>query len=152
MHGNPPILFIVAAFIGAWVFAMVFVSHLGGWATLAQQYRWEGEFSGPRWNYQCGQLRWWASYNNCLTVGADPRGLYLWVFPLLRIAHPPLFIPWRDITVSRVKVLWVQQVRFCLGRDLQIPFTVRGSLAQKLQSVAGHSWPEQKPLSSSASG
>jgi hypothetical protein len=59
----------------------------------------------------------------------------------MRVAHPPLFIPWREISVSRKKVWWINQVRFCLGRELKIPLTIRDSLAQKLQSAAGSSWP-----------
>lgn len=117
------------------------VSHLGGWALLAEQYRCQEPFLGSCWKLQSGQLRWFCSYNNCLTIGADPHGLFLWVFPLFRIAHPPLLIPWREISVSRKKVLWFKQVRFCLGLELNIPLTIRDSLAQKLQSAAGSSWP-----------
>jgi len=114
---------------------------MGGWSALAARYRSEGDFSGPTWNFQCGQFRWWASYNNCLTVGADPRGLFLWVFLLIRVAHPPLFIPWQDISVSRAEVLWLRQVRFHLGQELQIPLTIGDKLAQELRSAAGSSWP-----------
>jgi len=141
MHQAYFALFVAVSLAGASVFSLVMVSRLGGWASLAEQYRSQEPFSGPCWNFQCGQFRWFASYNNCLTIGADPRGLFLWVFPLIRIAHPPLFIPWREISVSRNQVLWIKQVKFCLGHELQIPLTVREGLAQKLQSAAGSSWP-----------
>jgi hypothetical protein len=42
-----------------------------------------------------------ANYRSCVTLGANARGLYLAVRPLFRIGHPPLFIPWSDVQVSR---------------------------------------------------
>lgn len=134
-------LFIIVAIVGTWAGSLVMVSHLGGWASLGDRYRCEEPFLGSRWNFQCGQFRWPANYNNCLTVGADPRGLFLWVFPLLRIAHPPLFIPWREISVSQVKVLWIKQVKLRLGRQLAIRVTINNRLAEKLKAAAGPSWP-----------
>jgi hypothetical protein len=131
------------------VVIMVLISHWGGWASLAEQYRSQDPFPGPVWKFQCGQFRWLANYNNCLTVGADPRGLFLWILPPFRIAHPPLFIPWREISVTRRKILWAKQVRFCLGSDLRIPLTIREGLAQKLQMAAGSSWPVEPSSSSS---
>jgi hypothetical protein len=141
MHDNYFVLLNIAAIVGIGWVVLVTGSHLGGWASLAGQYRCLEPFSGSRWNFQCGQFRWFASYNNCLTIGADTRGLFLWVFPLFRVAHPPLFIPWREISVARQKVLWIKQVRFRLGHELQIPLTIGDRLAQKLQSAAGSSWP-----------
>ena len=41
-----------------------------------------------------------ARYNGVLTVGVNPAGLYLAVMPLFRPGHPPLFIPWPDVTVG----------------------------------------------------
>ena len=132
------IIMTALACVGA---VMLAISHLGGWASLAEQYRCEEHFSGPCWNFQCGQFRWFASYNNCLTVGADQRGLFLWVFWPIRVGHPPLFIPWKEISVSRNKVLWTKRVKLVLGHELGIPLTIGDGLAQKLQSAAGGSWP-----------
>jgi hypothetical protein len=147
MHGTYFVLLNIAGIVVIWVVVLLVISRLGGWALLAEQYRCLEPFSGPCWNFQCGQFRWFASYNNCLTVGADPRGLFLRIFPLFRVAHPPLFIPWREISVSRHKVLWIKQVQFRLGHELQVPLTIRDGLAQKLQSAAGSSWPVE-PVSS----
>jgi len=141
MRDYYPILLPILALVGIGVLSLTAVSRFGGWTALAEQFRCQESFSGPCWNFQCGQFRWLAKYNNCLTVGADPRGLFLWVFPLFRIGHPPLFIPWREISVSRKKVLWVREVRFSLGLGLNIPLTIGENLARKLQSAAGSSWP-----------
>ena len=34
-------------------------------------------FCGESWGWQSARFRGWCSYNNCLTVGANPEGLYL---------------------------------------------------------------------------
>ena len=43
----------------------------------------------------------WVQYGGTLVLGADADGLYIAtpkLFGLLSFAHPPLYIPWRDIT------------------------------------------------------
>lgn len=77
------------------------------------------------------------------TSAVEVRGLFLWVFPLIRVAHPPLFIPWREISVTRNKFLGTRQVKFRLGHELQIPLIIRESLGQKLEAAAGSSWPRE---------
>ena len=141
------VFFDIAGIAGMVLLVGLVVSQMGGWASLAEQYRCLESFTGSRWSFQCGQFRRFASYNNCLTVGADPHGLFLSIFPLFRFAHPALFIPWREISVSRNKVLWIRQVKLLLGRELQIPLTVRESLAQKLRAAAGSSWPVESDSS-----
>jgi hypothetical protein len=140
-------LFFVPGFIGLWMAVLVILSHIGGWASLADQYRCTEPFEGSRWNFERGQFRWIAGYNNCLTMGADPRGLFLGIFPLFRVAHPPLFIPWREISVSRKKIFRVKYVRLLLGNELKIPLTISEPLAQKLQAAAGSSWPVESTTS-----
>jgi hypothetical protein len=146
MHDTNPLYPVI---LGVVLFATIpfLISKVAGWASLAERYRCEEAFAGPRWNFQCGQFRWLTAYNNCLTVGADQRGLFLWVFWPLRLGHPPLFIPWRDISVSRKKILWMNQVRFLFGREPAIPLTISDRLAEKLKSAAGESWPVESDAS-----
>jgi hypothetical protein len=145
MNGNYAPLLAIAGFAVLWTTIVFLISHLGGWASLAERYRCDESFTGERWRFQRGQFRWLAGYNNCLTIGADPRGLYLSVFPLFRMGHPPLFIPWRDISVSRTKVFWVKQLRFSLGNDPCIPLTVYERLGQRIQAAAASSWTADLP-------
>jgi hypothetical protein len=136
-----PVFLIAITIVCVWVVTLTVISHMGGWAALASEYSTAAPFPGSRWNFECGQMRWFVSYNNCLTVGADPHGLYLWVFRLIRFAHPPLFIPWTDVSISSANILWFKQVKLRLGRERSIPFTVNERLAQKLKAAAGPSWP-----------
>ena len=143
MNSHYTVFLAIAGFVGIWVAMLVLIGKWSGWTSLARDYCCTEPFTGSRWHFQCGQLRWFCSYNNCLTVGGDARGLYMSIFPLLRVAHPSLFIPWREISVSRDKVLWIKQVKFVLGHELRIPLTVRERLAQRLQEAAGSSWPSE---------
>ncbi len=85
-------------FVSLWIFVLFIISLLGGWARLATCYRAPGAFEGPQWHFQSGHLGL-TRYKGILTFGADREGLYLAVFPLFRINHPPLWIPWSEITM-----------------------------------------------------
>ncbi len=87
-------------------------------------------------------MRWGANYNNCLTIGVDTAGLYLSPLFFFRIGHPPLFIPWTEISLrGRRKILFIEFVELKLGREERIPFLIRASLAEQIRSAAGFSWP-----------
>jgi len=142
MENINPILLGFAFAVFAWVTMFTLTSHIGGWATLAGQYRASETFTGSRWQFEKAQMRWLIGYNHCLTIGADPRGLYVSMFFPFRIAHPPLFIPWRDISFVSRKFLWVKGVELRLGRENIIPFRISDRLAQKLKSAAAGGMPE----------
>ncbi|MHB8539126.1 MAG: hypothetical protein ACYDCS_14080 [Candidatus Dormibacteria bacterium] len=86
-------------------------------------------------------MRWIVAYHNCVTIGASPEGLYVAPFFPFRLAHPPLFIPWNEVSYSRKKVMFTPLVRFELGREQLIPFWVRENLGAQIQQAAGSSWP-----------
>lgn len=131
----------ILCFVAAWAIMFTLISRVGGWALVAEQYRCQETFTGATWSFQKGQMRWMVGYNNCLTVGADPRGLYISILFPFRLGHPPLFIPWRDISRASKKVLWINFIELRLGREVPIPFRISYPLAQKLKSAAGASWP-----------
>ena len=79
MDFNRPELFFVG-FVVLWIGILFVIARLGGRATLATFYRLSGSFSGGCWRFQSGEMRWKLGYNNCLTVGVNPAGLYLSVF------------------------------------------------------------------------
>lgn len=129
----------IALFLGI----AALLSYLGGWSALAKQFRLMGVFAGVRWKMQSGHMRGFAGYNNCLTVGCSPEGLYIAMIPLFRFRHPPLLVPWHEIAVSRRKIIFWDYVRLGLGRELDIPFTVRPKLAENLKLAAGDRWPTE---------
>jgi hypothetical protein len=128
-----PLLFVVLNISLVYVTVSIVISYVGGWASLAKRFRFRGEFPGSRWRGQSGQMRWIAGYRNCLTVGANKNGLYLATFPFFPLGHPPLLIPWSEVSHSKRRMLFVPMVRFELGREIAVPFWVRETLAERFE-------------------
>lgn len=134
-------LILPAYFVVLWLLVSAVISFIGGWMTLAKRFRLRKPFLGPRWSGQSGQMRWIAGYGNCLTVGCDCEGLYLATMPLFRFGHPPLLVPWSEVTVTQRRILFFRYVRFSLGHQLSIPLYLRWKLAEKLRLNAADRWP-----------
>jgi len=129
-------------FVLLWLGIAALISYIGGWRALSKSFRAGEPFVGTKRYFQSGQMRWLVGYGNCLTVGANSDGLYLGILFLFRFVHPPLFIPWSEVSV-RTKQNWLlgERVTFALGREAAIPLTIRGRLIGKLKAAAGNGWP-----------
>ena len=92
-----PLFLVVFALF--WTF-VTFVISMFGWRSLADAYRATAPFPGATRPWATGYVGF-ARYKHVLTVGADPAGLSLAVFPLFRAGSPPLFIPWDEVTEVR---------------------------------------------------
>ena len=132
---------LVLVILVCWVIISYVIAHMGGWFRLARFYRFSGEFLGERWRFQSAQMRWKVGYNNCLTVGASPEGLYLSVMFILRFGHPPLLVPWGDISVKVIKGFFYPVLEFRFQQGPAIPLRVSEKLGQKIRASAGTSWP-----------
>jgi len=119
------------------------ISHISGWASLAQRYRCEEGFSGDRLRFRSAAMRYSSHYGNCLTTGANPQGLFLSMSVTFLVGHPPLFIPWSEITIRRGRFLWFKYVELRLGQELAIPFRISEGLGSRLAAWAGGAWPEE---------
>lgn len=136
-----PVPFALAALLLVWLLVSVVISYTGGWFSLARNFRSQASFAGSEWRGESGMMRGLAHYRNCLIVGANPAGIYLAVFLPFRVFHPPLFIPWNEITQSKTRIFFMNMVRFQLGRKHPIPLLIRESLAAKVKTAAGDAWP-----------
>ena len=132
---------LILVILAFWVSISYGIAHIGGWFKLARFYRFSGTFLGDRWRFQSAQMRWKIGYNNCLTVGANPEGLYLSVMFILRFGHPPLFVPWGDISVSVIKGFFYPALEFRFQQVPVIPLRVSERLGQKIKESARTSWP-----------
>ena len=90
----------IAGFAVFWILISFAIGAVGGWRSLARVYRNQLPFSGHTWHFRSGRMGGLAKYKGALTIGVNPAGLYLAVFPLFRPGHAPLFIPWHDVTVT----------------------------------------------------
>jgi hypothetical protein len=141
INQNFPVVF-PFFFVGMWIIAGYWVALTSGWRLLAKRFRLQGTFTGQKWTMQSARMRWLSQYNNALTVGADSTGLFMATMFLFRTGHPPLFVPWSEITgVREARLLFVKFVEMRLGRVEEIPFRISASLAAKIQTIAGPEWP-----------
>jgi hypothetical protein len=128
-------------FVGAWVLASLLISLAGGWAQLSHDFRTRDEPRGPRWRFQSARLRFGVGYNGVLTFAVDPMGLWISIFPLFRVGHPPLFIPWREMTATRERAMRSEVLKLRFQRHPSITLTIRGSLARKMEAALGRPLP-----------
>jgi hypothetical protein len=136
-----PLVFI-PFFVLLWCGILFLIAVFSGWVTLSRRFRLTSVFTGPTWEFRSAYMRWTSRCGNCLSIGADTAGLKLSVFFLFRPGHPPLFVPWGEISVARRRdFLFIRRVKLLLGREEQIPFVISGGLADRIQAAAGSSWP-----------
>jgi len=131
-------------FLCLWLLVGAILSIIGGWFSLAKVYRTRVLFNGAKCRMQSGQMRWLTNYNNVLTIGVSPQGLYLASMFLFRFMHPPLLVPWSEIKVRRKKGWVFEYVIFTMGHELAIPLRIRRKLAERLRNEAGNCWPVEE--------
>jgi len=127
-----------------WVAVCTTIASFAGWQALAGSYRAQYPFEGARWVGQSATLRWGMGYHGNLTVGADAAGLRLSVLFLFRPGHPPLFIPWQDVSVESRRVLFGRRCRLQFRQAGGVSLTINQALADKLRTAAGGAWPQER--------
>lgn len=136
-------LYFVPFFVARWIAVGFAVAQMSGWGELSRCYRSGNPFEGRRWSFRSGRMRLTMRYSNCLTVGASTQGLYLAVSFLFRVGHPPLFIPWQDVSVKSGKTLWWKWTEFRFLQAPSVYLQIPGKLGDEIQSTAGTFWPGQ---------
>jgi len=120
-------------FIVLWISVSMLISIIGGWRALSGDYRANFPYDGKKLRMKSVGMRWATSYGNCVTVGANKEGLYLSVLPIFRLGHPPLFIPWTDISTEEGKQLFFfQVVKFKFINHPNVPVVFSKRLAEKI--------------------
>jgi hypothetical protein len=128
---------------GAWLLLGWLSSVIGGWSKLASRYKLTQHFTGvifPTRSAMMGMTR----YTNCLTLGANKEGLYLEVFVWMKLNHPPLFIPWSDMT-GKVQDSWLTQVLVLTLKTMpkiSIELPMNTALELKKASKTAKAFPE----------
>ncbi|NDQ57712.1 MAG: hypothetical protein GZ088_11630 [Acidipila sp.] len=145
MQNTSPILDLILLAV---VFSVIsfLISFLSGWHELAGEYPLSGTFHGQRWRFRSANMRWGTRYGNCLTFGADQTGLFVSVVFPFRFGHPPLSIPWSEISVRPMRYFFIsERAEFRFRRAPSIPFYVSPALAEDLRAAAGSAWPQGGP-------
>jgi hypothetical protein len=128
---SPVVIVLYVAFLLVGVFVLIcalvlsslLLSVLSGWSRLAKHYPSQVEFEGKNWHHQSGHVGL-IGLRRALTIGSNTVGLFLAVPRFLRTGHPPLFIPWDDITVTKRETYRYFGIQFSFlrvpGTTLQI--------------------------------
>ena len=123
-------------FFAVWALAIYSVGWLTGWRLLSRDFEARSEPYGDTrsvgpW-FCTVYMRFWGHYSSVIRMTAAEDALYLSVSFMFRIGHPPLCIPWSEITVSRTKRFWRSYVVLTLGNQEGIPFRISERIARKL--------------------
>jgi len=86
-----------------------------GWRVLAQRYQTSEPPPRELQSFQSGRVGL-VAFKSVLNVGTSDRGLYLSVFFPFSLAHPPLLIPWSEISrVEEVNNFFQDSYRLYIG-------------------------------------
>lgn len=128
----------VPFFAAMWIGVNHLLGAVSGWKTLATDYGCDTPFTGSLLHMRSGRLRF-VGYNNCLNLGSNADGLYVSTLFLFRLGHPPLFIPWSDVSDRETKQLFfftVSELRFAKHPNIKFELSknvARDLLAQRPQ-------------------
>jgi hypothetical protein len=130
--------------LGIIPFVVWLVGQFDGWGTLARHYRHTGPFEGTLRAWRSGHLGL-SNYSCILTIGTNAEGLYLAVVWLLRPGHPPLFVPWADVSVAVVRGWFSRYAEFRFARAPSVCLRVSERLGDQIAADANRSWAEPGP-------
>lgn len=106
--------------ICVWFGMTYLIAHVGGWTELASVYGTSRPMPPIRTRGESAGMRAMINYRSCLRVAADEQGIYLVPSFQFRAFHPPLFIPWTDVTHGNDKFWFKRVVKFHFSRGPQI--------------------------------
>ena len=123
-------------FLVLWIGICMLISIISGWWELSKTYRANFPFNGRKLRMKSATMRWGTNYGGCLTIGANREGLHLAIFPIFRVYHPPLFIPWIDIsTENRKQLIFFKSVRFSFRKNSNIHLIFSEKLAERIFKI-----------------
>jgi len=130
--------------IVGWFAVIGLLSWSGGWSRLARVYRDEmSELTdGHTWRMQSVSLRGWCGYNNCINIEATAKGLKIAPWFIMRPGHPPLFLPFDEMTSSSRTMLGVGLEQVRMQQEPAISIDFRRTFVDSLRQELGDVWPE----------
>jgi hypothetical protein len=130
----------IVAFVGLWCIICRLIAGMSGWGLLARAYECSSPPDGVRLRFQSAGMRRYfnSNYGGCLSIVVNEEGLGLSVFWPFRIGHPPLFIPWFQISIHQEKRLRVfTVVRFDFKDEPRVAMLITPGLMRKLNDAIG---------------
>jgi hypothetical protein len=123
-----------------WASTLFLQSSWSGWRTLSRAYPAKDRVEGRVYTWRSARMGL-VFYRYCLRFVAGPDGLEVAVHLPFRPGHPPLFIPWRDLSAHATEEWFMGFVAFRLARHPEIRFLVAPELARDLLAQSGRAIP-----------
>ena len=120
-----------------WVGISNLIAIIGGWRRLAASYVSTGGESGTTFRFRSARVGL-VDYSNCLTFTASRSGLSISVLLPFRLAHPMLFIPWREISASSTSGWMKNYVDFRFAKEPKVRMRLSHRLAEDLIAAGGN--------------
>jgi len=125
-------LFLVS-FAAMWCGIISLLSRQGGWLALSKEFLDSQPPQGKRFLFASMQIRNGrlpVNYGSCIMAHLGKGGLRLAVLPIFRIMHPPLLIPWHEISeVTPTKIFLFAGYTAKIGRT-HSELSFRGELGE----------------------
>ncbi len=122
---------VLTIFVGFWLL-ITYMLAAGGWAVLAKFYPAKPDFTGESFWMRSARLGPMTRYSNCIFFGANHQGITMSVFFPFRFNHPPLFIPWSDISAGMSTGRFYTQVQLNIEKSPNTPILISQKLAESL--------------------
>ncbi len=130
--------YFILFFAAFWCGIVALISSMSGWRELSRIYRATASPDGKRFWFQSASMRRGTNYGNCLILWVNPNGIYLSLFIPFRIGHPPLFIPWPDVSMKEKQAFFFfKQVELRFSKCPSIPFVISRRLMSRISNTLG---------------
>jgi hypothetical protein len=131
-HPRPWIVLLMLAF--GWPLVTATLAILSGWRRLAERFPAPPIVDGEKYASQSLRLSLLGSYNRCVHVTVGEKGLHMVPMILFRLLHPPILIPWTDISAcERRDFLFMKRTRITVGTPLGREIDVSGRVAPAIE-------------------
>jgi hypothetical protein len=114
-----------------WCGIVSMLSFGGGWHRVAKRFPRQRQPQGKRYGSGSGAFGG-VNYNGCLIVHASAEGLDIHVWPMFRIAHPPIFLPWTEINNPKPIGFFLSYIRFKAGSPSAGTITLQAKVFEQM--------------------
>lgn len=142
----PPAEFFVAfpfVFAAMWFAVTSLLGLLSGWYGLMRLFPDEEDQVLAKFGGQSGSMGPGVGMNGILTLSACRGGLRVGIWRIFGPFCAPFYVPWRDLTVRRRRLLVFERADLVFGDAGKL--TIAGDLADRIARAADRIWPEPGP-------
>jgi hypothetical protein len=134
---SPYFSLLIFALVIVWLrFICFMIGVFSGWHRLSKRFRAQSEPYGQAITagsfFYTVYMRFWGHYSSLIRMTAADEALYLSVLLPFRPGHPPLRIPWNEITFGKDRFFWKSYVVLTLGKSEYIPMRITERMARNL--------------------